>query len=253
VQTIVATPFVRHFLEYCRRENVPLDFFSHHRYSKDPGTLVVQARGVREALDRAGFEKTESHLNEWNYLPDDDGRPVMREGQGLMRERFYRRMGGAEGAAFAACALIELQDAPVDVANYFSGNSQGFGLFDVYGSPKKTYFAFKAFAELETATPVRLAATGGVAGKLAVCAGRDEGGGAVDVLIANFGAAEAEVRLEVRNLPWAGAAVMEELAVDAENDLRSVRREGWKAGQPIRLTMRAPAVRLVRIRNAAGG
>ena len=95
-------PFVKKFLEHCGRDGAPLDFFSWHLYSAEPRNLAERARGVRGMLDRHGFAKAESHLNEWNYLPDNDWGPVMLKGQGEPRKRFYERMHGPEGAAFIA-------------------------------------------------------------------------------------------------------------------------------------------------------
>src|SRR5258706_10720996 len=42
--------FVTAFLDFCRRENVPLEFFSWHCYTADPGELSVRARGIRRLL-----------------------------------------------------------------------------------------------------------------------------------------------------------------------------------------------------------
>src|SRR5204863_6401342 len=61
--------FVLAFLEMCRREAVPLDFFSWHCYTSDPSELARRSHAIRRLLDSQGFNSTESHLNEWNYLP----------------------------------------------------------------------------------------------------------------------------------------------------------------------------------------
>ena len=95
------SPFTAKFLDFCKRESVPLDFFSWHNYAKDPRVPAAYARGVRDLLDRTGFPRTESHLTEWNYLPDDNWMPLLRP-TAAPREKFYDRIGGAEGAAFTA-------------------------------------------------------------------------------------------------------------------------------------------------------
>jgi hypothetical protein len=179
--TLRPSPFVSAFLERCRRDRLPLDFFSWHVYTNDPREPAERARAVRRLLDESGFRSTESHLNEWNYLPDRDWAPVLRGGQGEPRQRFYDRVGGAEGAAFVAAALIHLQDAPLDAANYYSADTKGFGLFTPSGVPKKTYHALRAFAML-LETPVRVQAS---AGDLPVCAGVDEAGELLTVLVSN--------------------------------------------------------------------
>ena len=62
-------------------------------------------------------------------------------GGGVPREKWFDEIGGPRGAAFAATALMQLQDSPVDVANYFTGEIQGFGLFNFHGVPRKTFYA----------------------------------------------------------------------------------------------------------------
>jgi len=107
-----AGEFLLRFLRHCRDHPLPLDFFSWHRYAQDPSDYARLARAIRQLLDEHGFTKTESHLNEWNYLPNEDWRPMMKEGQGLLREQWSAEIGSPNGAAFAAWTLISLQDAP---------------------------------------------------------------------------------------------------------------------------------------------
>ena len=64
------------FLDHCR--------MSKSRSTSFPGTATRTTRwnrsagpGVRELLDAAGFPKAESHLNEWNYLPDNDWKGML--------------------------------------------------------------------------------------------------------------------------------------------------------------------------------
>ena len=221
-ETFKPVDFVRKFLAYCRGHEAPLDFFSWHRYTSQPWDLPRRARAIRRLLDEYGFLRAESHLNEWNYLPDDDWGPLTKGGQGQLREDWYLKMGGPAGAAFAACGLILLQDAPVDVANFYTGEIQGFGLFNYQGLPKKSYYAFKAFAEmLETGT--RVETRGTVAGELAVLAGIDLKGKRVAVLVSRMRASNSPsagtVRIDLINRPWTGGARYEIRFVDATHDL----------------------------------
>ena len=57
-------------------------------------------------------------------------------------------MAGAPGAAFVAASLLELQDAPIDVCNFFHGELGGFGIFTEQGVPLKAYQALRAFQSL---------------------------------------------------------------------------------------------------------
>lgn len=147
----VAGSFLTNFLQFCRRTSAPLDFLSWHCYADDPTELIQRARAIRQLLDQHGFDQAESHLNEWNYLPGNSWDALSKKALAIDRQRFYQRMGGTEGAAFTASALLLMQEAPVDRAMFFHGETGGFGLFNEYGVPNATYAAVVAFGELTRA------------------------------------------------------------------------------------------------------
>lgn len=241
------SPFLREFLRHCREHRLPLDFFSWHIYTDGPDKVIEKARAIRLYLDGQGFEKTETHLNEWNYLPDNDWSPLSVRGQGLPRQAFYRRMGGAEGAAFAACVLIGLLDAPVDVANFYSGDTNCFGLFSRHGVPRKTYHVFRAFGRLLD-TPFRVKAAGGRPGRSAIAAGVNRERTAGTILIGRLAAEDNGVSLHVDGLPWSGRTRWEQFVLDETSDLK-VTSEGEIPDVPcvIRLTMKAPCTQMIRL------
>jgi xylan 1,4-beta-xylosidase len=234
-------PFFRNFLAHCRAERLPLDFFSWHCYTNDPAELARRAAGVRKLLDAAGFAKAESHLNEWNYLPDNDWSGLL-AADAKARERWHERIGGPEGAAFAAAALARLQDAPVDAANYFTAEPGGMGLFNPYGVPRKPYFALKAVGELagRRRLPVR-----GVPAGCGVVVGVNRDGSEVLVLAART-TGVGKLAVAVENLPWTGAARFEVNVIDGKRDLERV-SAGEFSGQ-VELELPGPAVALIRIR-----
>lgn len=242
-----ASKFMLAFLDACKHESAPLDFFSWHIYSNDPLELTARSRGIREWLDQNGFTRTETHLNEWNYLPGNDWTPMLQKGRGLAREQFYAKIGGAPGAAYSAYVLLALQDCPVDIANYYSADQQGFGLFSWDGVPKKSFYAFKAFKTLLD-TPVRVGAEGAVPGKLALCAGTHAGKSAVNILVSHFTSAGDAITLSVANLPWEGPAEYELFVVDAARELKSVRRGKLDGAIQLGDELKAPAVGLVCVR-----
>lgn len=192
------SPFVTNFLGMCRNNSVPLDFFSWHCYTSDPAELVSRARAIRSLLDSFGFTNTESHLNEWNYLTS--WTPLSRKASADARQQAYNEISGPAGAAFIAAALIELQDAPVDVCNLYHADVGAFGLFTEQGVPTKNFFAVRAFRDLAE-TQRRCEARDGIPGKLAVAAGVASPG-TVRILVSNCGLSDEEFTLVVKNLPW---------------------------------------------------
>jgi xylan 1,4-beta-xylosidase len=246
-QTLKPAPFVAGFIAYCKRESAPLDFFSWHMYAANPEDLARQGRAIRRWLDGSDFPHAQSYLDEWNYLPDNDWSPMRLAGQGVKRRKWFNRMSGAEGAAFVDCALVALQDSRVDAANYYRADATIFGLFDRYGVPARTYYAFRAFRMLME-TPVRIQATGTDAGHFYVCAGTNSDGSRVGILISNFDSRDGNFALKVHHLPWNGGTRLEEFRVGTNSSLEKVRAETiQQMDTPLDISLKSPAVCLVRL------
>lgn len=239
--TFRPAPFVQRFLAFCRERRVPLDFLSWHRYAADPWDLAQRATAVRRLLDEGGFSSTESHLNEWNFLPGDDWGPMLRDGQGAARERWFAEIQGPAGAAFAATVLILLQDRPVDVAAYFTGEIQGFGLFDFHGTPRLTFQAFRAFRAL-LETPQRVAVPEPEPGNPVLAAGVSSDLRRATILVVLPVAPgpagprvpkAGPIRLTLRGLPAGATGRWVMNAIDGGHDARAVGQGPWTAAEPI--------------------
>ena len=168
-----------------------------------------------------------------------------------MRRKCFDAIGGAPGAAFSAAALILLQDAPVDAANYYAGDTKPFGLFDELGAPRKPFHVFRAFRSL-LETPVRVEARVQGAEDLAACAGLSKDGASASVFLARFRAgARRASRVRLENLPWTGGSRWEVLVVEREKDFESS-LGGDAAGSSIdiEISLEAPWAALVTVRRA---
>ncbi|HEX41987.1 MAG TPA: hypothetical protein ENN81_08000, partial [Phycisphaerales bacterium] len=245
-----ASDFLKAFLAYCREHGSPLDFFSWHLYTDDPWLHGRKARGLHGVLERYGFGGAEMHLNEWNYLPDNDWGPML-DGQGVVRQRWYEKMGGPNGAAFVATVLMDLQDSPVDVANYYCGDTNPFGLFNRFGAPKKTYYAMKAFSMLAR-MPVRVRVSGpAVAEGPVVCAAMNREATKLAVLAAHYRGDDRPLRLRIDGFGPGRGFEWEILRVDADRDLEPV-EAGAADNDWIEAAFGAQAVILVRCHVQAG-
>lgn len=119
------------FLDYIKKNNSPLDFFSWHSYANIPDTMVF-ADYARKKLDENGFTETETTLNEWN--------PEV----GLR--------GSARHAALVSGMMLSMMSHPIDSAMFYDAR---FGV-SIYGSlfnpltgkPFRAYYVFPAFNEL---------------------------------------------------------------------------------------------------------
>lgn len=214
---------VPRFLAYCREHALPLDFFSWHTYTRSPDQMVARARLVRDLLDAHGFCETESHLNEWNCV-DFDWRLVFQRGSEHYRREAFEKQKNEVGAAFCARTLTLLQDAPVDVANYYDGQPSALfcGLFDYYGVPQKAYYAFLAFRELLDCCE-RVAVT--IAeddDSLCALAAVDRERGRGALLLTSYGGRAAEHTVDLAGLVPAGGAVCRVRMLDRFRNLESI-------------------------------
>lgn len=234
--------FCAAFLDMCRRESLPLDFFSWHCYTNDPSELAARCRAVRAMLDARGFSRTESHLNEWNYLPGNSWDVLSRTASPQTRQLAMDAMTGAEGGAFLVAGLIAMQDAPVDMTNFYHGETGNFGLFTEVGAPWRNYHALLAFSRMAD-SPRRVSAAGAQHGKLHVLAGTDEARSQAGILIANL-SGPAELDLILTNMP---GGVKQPVLIDVVDSGRALERAAApdiKSGR-LHLQLRPPAVALI--------
>ena len=216
-------PHLRGFLEYCRKQSLPLDFLSWHMYAADPQRRFAARSVCGASWTSTAFRRPRVHLNEWNYLPNNDWGAVFGH-DGARMQKSFEEAGGPQGAAFVACVLLGLQDAPLDMANFYTGDNGCWGLFNVFGVPKKTYHAFRAFKALVD-HPARVAVEGGKAGELNTVAGLSKDGRELVVVVSNFKSADRQLELVLQNLPWTGPSVSELLLLDQSRDLERIRKQ----------------------------
>ena len=132
------------FLAYCKEHEAPLDFFSWHIYDVSPRAIAKRARECRALMEKHGFGKAESILNEWNYVRGwtDDWVYSLRVESGDLC---------LKGGAFCASVLSACQDAPVDMLMYYDARTSTTmnGLFERTTLwPQKPYYAFYPWAKL---------------------------------------------------------------------------------------------------------
>jgi hypothetical protein len=231
---------VLHFLEYCREHQLPLDFFSWHVYTTNPRMIERTAKMIRLLLNEYGFTKAESHLNEWNLWMD------FHCDSAYQRREMSEKIKNEIGASFSASTLIRLQDAEVDVANYYDGQPSKLycGLFDCYGVPMKTYRAFHAFRALLD-YPLRVQTQGkGDVDSLAVF---DQGRQQAVILLSRFGGKSSlDHTIVLQNLP-PGMSSYDLCMVDHDHQMEIVKSGQLGMDEKIVIPLREYAVALLRL------
>ena len=249
--TLINFEFTVKFLTYCEEHELPLDFFSWHNYAVAPGELASNASVARKLLNDHGFNHAESHLNEWNLRWSLPWNELWGPGNEYARRDALERLKQEEGASFAAAALILFQDCSIDVANYYDGQPSALlcGLFDYYGVPQKTFYAFKAFRELLD-YPERIESKeSSDLDEFHTVAVADRGRRKAAILISKFGGKVDDCVINLRNSPMDNDTIVEVYVLDRDHDLdliKSYQIKGRKA--PVGVQLLEHAVVLVKFR-----
>ena len=132
------------FLAYCRDNAVPLDFFSWHTYANEPRQIADNVDLVRKLMDKYGFHKSESILNEWNYVKGwVDDWPYSLE---VESGRFNQK-----GAAFIMSTMVDCQSKSVDMLMFYDARLSS-GMNNMFSRPTyqplKGYYPFYAWSKL---------------------------------------------------------------------------------------------------------
>ncbi|TZF86254.1 hypothetical protein FW774_04190 (plasmid) [Pedobacter sp. BS3] len=251
--TNINSSWVIPFLKYCQQNQVPLDFFSWHAYYAKTDSLVRDAQIARNLLDKYGYNKTESHLNEWHYLRS--GWQYIFPGASSTRAIYdnlqneYDLMKGPEGAVFSANVLMKLQDSPVDVANFFAADYNPLSMFSYYGVPSKVYYAFKQFNTLfmyhnrvgcKSSEPDRT---------VTICAGKNADSSSVGVLLTNSRGSKIKRQIRFENLQNNIRYDVEVYATDQDKNMQPVSAvKGFKAGDVLDLNIDGMSVLLIELK-----
>ena len=142
-----------------------------------------------------------------------------------------------------------LQNCSLDMANYYTADTNPWGMFDAFGVPGRVYYAFVAFNQL-TKTPNRVACEprGTPRPEITMCAGLSDDHTTASILISNYASTESPLAVSLQNLPLSGRVQAETLAVDATHEFTRIGAAVLEPGKP-RLTLSLPgnAVYLVRL------
>lgn len=243
--------FLEGFLRYCRDHKVPVDFVPWHIYSTQASAISWKAAKIREMLNKYGFSKAESVLDEWSYYPGNWGQhtDINAVGDPKYVDGVAKEVQGAAGAAFDAATLILLQDSPVDIANFYHGTTvMLWGMFNDHGVPEKTYYTFKAFKYL-LETPDRVRTERSDVSALTAIAGLSHDKAQATLMVSNYGSACNRYNMRFKNLPWKNGATYDKYVLDKDHDLDLVKSEtlvGTSAVLPESVDV--PSVCLIRLK-----
>jgi hypothetical protein len=245
--SVTTTNYTLGFLQYIKDHDVPLDFFSWHRYARTPFEMYNASRYIRLLLDSYGYPDAENINTEWNL---DILTP-------------QRDKDNARNAAFSACCLTAFQDAQLDHAYRYRGNQDNnwlmrflgldLSLFTYEGVYKRPALTYKVMNEIAQDTPLRLStplmdASAGIT----YLAGISEDRTNISILISNFDAADIQYTLELSNLPWGTTYTVAQYLID-ENHHLEITNKTAQDSSPYTLTqtLKSNSVHFYRFTNSS--
>lgn len=188
--------YVSNFFNYCKNNQVPIDFYSFHMYDKrNPYNLKILSDSIRFYLDKYGFSNTELVISETNI-----------------------NTGGydntSKGCSYLTSELISLYNSTVSKLIWYRGvdlnklcNSDSNSIANL----TLNGYAYKFFNEVNDSTPVILNSTGNEfsstnindsLNNLMILAGKRSDANMVKVLISNHESIYSNLNISLQNLPW---------------------------------------------------
>jgi len=256
VVTYDSRGWITNFIDYCKNNNVPLDFLSWHLYGRhNPYAVYVYSNYIRNLLDNAGFTNVESFITETNIDLGHTNNPDL---------------DSPKGAAWLASMLISAQMAPLDMLIMFRGNYfMNLLNNDVNGNPSYTWngLGFKSFSVLADEAPIQIDAQGSVfisdssamkidTTNIMILASKTINNDSCYVLISNYNSSYTDYTINITNLPWTFAdsiRVTQYLTKPGSRFVESVTVESianYQAGDSIAINLHnvsAPSVVLLKI------
>lgn len=212
--------WVDDFFEYIVKNDVPLDFFSWHCYTSNPEYVFELEEYSRKLLDKYGYTKTESILNEWNYVLDWNDEAWVKS---------LRAEKSLKGAAFTAAVVAGSQYRPIDMLMYYDARPCAMnGLFntDLVCDKLKGYYPFHMFGVLCDSENAVEAKTDDPSHLFACASGDSE---KAAVMLTHFddddSAEKRDVKLSLQNIGIQAPVRVSFYLLDEEHDEELVREE----------------------------
>jgi xylan 1,4-beta-xylosidase len=147
-------------LDYCKKNNVALDFIATHAYgvdgfvdemgtsllrmTKDSATIVNQVAKVRRQIDSTSYKGLEMHMTEWNssYSPRD---PVHDTYQNASYIAYVLKNTEKSNTSMSYWTFTDIFEEPGAPVSPFHG---GFGLLTREGLKKPSYYVYEFLNKL---------------------------------------------------------------------------------------------------------
>ena len=141
--------WIRMFMEFCRKESIPVDFVTRHHYTtklREPEEGFANLQTTRDIVDSfEEFKGMEIHITEFNtsYIPNCPLHDTNRNAAYIARQ--LSRLGDVN----ESYSYWTFGDIFEELGVPFTPFHGGFGLVANGGIPKPTFWTFKFFKDLQ--------------------------------------------------------------------------------------------------------
>ncbi len=155
-----ATKWISEFLQYCDSSRLPLDFISTHDYGttsvldevgtrkqklkSNPDTIAINVQRVRRLIDASPFRHAELHFTEWNTSPSSRD-PIHDTYQNAAYVLNTLKKAGDAAQSLSYWTFTDIFEEAGPGQTPLHG---GFGLLNLQGIKKPTYYAYRFMNEL---------------------------------------------------------------------------------------------------------
>ena len=228
-QAIVTASILPALLEFCDKNEVPLDFVSWHGYKNDPAWFRQSIESVNALLRQHPRLHPETVIDEWNMeMSSEDFDPRLQPA--FIAETAFQMLT----AGLDLSCYFHIRDYPFDdeafrkfygaqdiaeQKRFWDRHAIRFGLFDYQDQVRPAYFVFKLLGRLTGDRVALHSASGTVHG----LASYDKALRASSILIWNYADTDAAVTLHLNKVPadtTASRYVLDAAGPDNEDSAR---------------------------------
>jgi len=193
--------YTENFLKYVTALGAPVDFLDWHNYGHHVNYDIARVLRL--------IERSQSLLDKYNL---HDTENIM--GEFSIQVFPTILLEGPVSAAYSAAVHIYAQDYNLEAILHFRGtgvhhisgyegaNDLGNCVYTSEGRARPIHYSYKALAEINNNTPIRLETEGGDTKGFAILAGKSENGNEVNILVTDYNSQATGYNLSVSNLPW---------------------------------------------------
>ena len=187
----------------CDKLDVTPDFYSYHIYSNNLDAMRSVATEPRKYLDKIGWNKTESILNEWHFI-----RSWVGVHSNLTEESYNYSINSRDGlmginsAAFNVASFCIFQNSPLDYSFYYGCGTGNWGVYRPSRLPNKNFYSLIMMRDMVYDFPKKTTVSGCDEQTQCAIAGLSEDGSKAAMLLGDLYGISTDIPVEIKGFDF---------------------------------------------------